>query len=119
MVNKEFYKSPATPAQRCVQTLPWEVVLWQLDPAPWQCPCSQGCHHKWISGETQHSVTPTPSLLPWPCSMQLLFVPGTEENNERSPIWWRRDSNQHDETTEGCYKKWLPEVRLLVAGMLE
>jgi hypothetical protein len=22
MVNKEFYKSPATPAQRCVQTLP-------------------------------------------------------------------------------------------------
>jgi len=30
VVNKEFYK---TVLQRCAQTSPLEVVLWQLDPA--------------------------------------------------------------------------------------
>jgi len=120
MVNKEFLKnSPATLLQCCAQTLPWEMVLRQLDPAPRQCPCPQGCHHKWISGETQHSVAPAPSLLPWPCSLRLLLIPATEENNDRSLIWLRWDSSQCDETTEDYYKKWLPEVLSSVAGMLE
>ena len=120
MVSKEFYKTVLQRLHNTVQISPWEVALWQLDPAPWQCPCPQGYHHKWISGETQHSVTPTPSLLPWPCSVWLLLVPATEENNESSPIWlhWRH-SSQHDETTEGYYKKWLPEVLSSVAGTLE
>ena len=65
-----------------------EVAFRQMDPAP-KCPYSQGCHYKWISGETQHSVPPTPSLLPWSCSLRLLPVPATEENNEKSPIRWR------------------------------
>ena len=30
-----------------------------------------------------------------------------------------RDSSQHDKTTEACYKKWLPDVLLPVAGTLE
>jgi len=63
----------ATPPWHCAQTSPWEVALWQLDPAPWQGPCPQGCHHEWIYGEKQHSVTLTPSLLSWPCSVWCNF----------------------------------------------
>ena len=120
-VNKEFYKTvPQTPSRRCVQTSPWEVVLRQLNPAPRQRPCPQGCHHKWISGEKQHSFAPTTSLLPWHCSVWLLLVPTTEWNNERSPFRLRwRYSSQRDETTKGYYKKWLPEVLSSVAGALE
>jgi len=63
---------------------------------------------------------PTPSLLPWPCTMRLLLVPATEENNERSPIRWHwRGSSQRDETNEGYYKRWLPEVLSSVTGTLE
>jgi hypothetical protein len=48
----------------------------------------------------------TPSLLSWPCSVRLLLVPATEENNERLPIRLRwTDSSQRDEITEGLYKK--------------
>jgi hypothetical protein len=54
--------------------------------APRQCPCQHGCNHKLISGETQHSVAPTPSLLPWSFSARLFLVPATEENNVRSPV---------------------------------
>ena len=57
----------------------------------------------------------SPDLAPW-----LLLVPATEENNERSPIRWHwRGESQLDETNEGCYKKWLPEVLSSVAGTLE
>ena len=85
-----------------------------------ECPCPQGCHHKWISGKTHHYVAPTSSLLPWPCSVWLPLVPTTEENNERSPIQLRwRDSSQHNKKTEGYNKNQLPEEHWSVAGMLE
>jgi hypothetical protein len=37
---------------------------------------------------------PTPSLFPWPCSVPLLLVPATEENNEKLPIrlHWRNSN---------------------------
>jgi hypothetical protein len=49
-----------------------------------------------------------------------LLVPATEENNERLPIrlLWR-DSSQRNKTTEGYYKKGLPEVLSSVAVELE
>jgi hypothetical protein len=57
---------------------------------------------------------------PWPCSMRLLLVPVTEENNERSPVRWHwGGAGQRDETNEGHYKKWLSEVLSSVVGTLE
>jgi len=91
VVNKEFYEmvlQRLRDAVRRHRPEKWHSGNWILhhDNAP--------AHHKWISGETQHSVPPTPSLFPWPCSVWLLLVPATEENNERSPIRWRwRDSS--------------------------
>ena len=73
-VNKEFYKTAATPPRCCAQTSPWEVALRQLDPAPRQHPCPQGCHHKLISGKHNISSLTQPPYSPElaPCDF-LLF----------------------------------------------
>ena len=66
------------------------------------------------------NTTFRPSLLPWPCSLWLLLLPATEENNEESLIQLRwKDSSKRDKTNEGYYKKWLPEVLSSVAGTLQ
>jgi len=120
-VNRKFYKrvlQRVRDAVRRHRSEKWCSGNWI--PHHDNAPCSQSCHHKLISGETQHSVPPTPSLLPWSCSVQLLLVPATEENNDRSPVPWRwRDSSQRDETNEGYYKQWLSEVLSSVAGTLQ
>ena len=71
----------------------------------------------------RHSNTPSlpqPPLLPWPCSVWLLLVPTTEENNERSLIRLRsRYSSQHNRTPKGYYKKSLPDVLSSRTGALE
>ena len=108
-VNKEFYKTVLQCLRNAVRRPPWEVAFRQLNPAPWQCPYSQGHHHKWISGETQHSVPPTPSPLPWPHSVRFPQLKKTMKGRDLimlkrlRPTWQDKWGLLQKVTTRGAF----------------